>query len=168
LEFTPRHFTALSFYRFFLSNPYIIAGTKFSCSNSPVLDSHGIYLTTGFGKDGFRHRTHDTVTHAIACLTRSCGIMTKKEELRCFQEATPDSEKRPDLSFINTPGRNRKLVADPCITCQYPNGSSSVLSVAAANNEGKAASNAFSKKMRTYGEISRQNQLEFLPLIIDN
>jgi hypothetical protein len=42
-------------------------------------------LTTTCRKDGFRRRTHDPVIHAIATLTRSCGIMTKKKEFRCFR-----------------------------------------------------------------------------------
>ena len=48
--------------------------------------SHGVHLTTVCGKDGFRHRTHDSIIHSITTLTRFCGIMTKKEEFRCFQE----------------------------------------------------------------------------------
>ena len=168
LEFTPRQFIALMFYRFFLPSPCIIAGTRCSCKNSPILDAHGVHLTTACGKDGFRHRTHDTVIHAIATMTRSCGIMTKKEEFRCFQEADPNSDKRPDLSFANAPGRNRKLVTDLRITCPYPCGPTSVLSVAAANREGRAANQAFAAKMRVYEDLSRQNNLEFLPMIIES
>jgi hypothetical protein len=168
LEFTPKQFIALMFYRFFLPSPCIIAGTRCSCKNSPVLDAHGVHLTTACGKDGFRHRTHDSVVHAIATLTRTCGIMTKKEEFRCFQEAVPDSDKRPDLSFANAPGRSRKLVTDLRITCPYPNGPTSSLSVAAARREGRAADQAYAAKMRIYGNLSLQNNLEFLPMIIES
>jgi hypothetical protein len=94
--------------------------------------------------------------------------MRDYDEDYCFQEAVPDSDKRPDLSFANTPGRSRKLVTDLCITCPYPNGSTSSLSVAVAKREGRAADQAFAAKMRIYGNLSLQNNLEFLPMIIES
>ena len=127
----------------------------------------GIHLTSGCGKDGFRHRTHDIVAQVIATIARFCGIMTKREEFRCFQEAVPDSEKQPDLSFINAPGKHVKVVADLRLTCPYPTGARSSLPLAAAHREGRAAQQAYSAKLRSYDELARQNGLEFLPMIIE-
>lgn len=168
LTFTSKQFLVLLFYRFFLPSPCIIPGTRCSCAHSPILDSHGVHLTTGCGKDGFRHRTHDSIIHSIATLSRFCGIMTKKEEFRCFQEADPESGKRPDLSFANAPGKHRKLVTDLRVTCPYPSGARSVLSVTAARREGRAAQQAYAAKMRCYDELASQNNLEFLPMIIES
>jgi hypothetical protein len=71
--------------------------------------------------------------------------MTKKEELRCFEEAVLESDKRHDISFANAPGRNRKLVSDLRITCSYPNGPTSSLLVAAAKCEGREANHAYTR-----------------------
>ena len=118
-------------------SPCIIPGTRYSCPHSPVLDSHGIHLRMGCGKNGFRHRTHDSIIHAIATLSRSFDAMTKKEEFRCcfLEEADPESGKRPNLSSESFPGKHRKLVADFRVTCPYPAVSRSVLSVTAAGHE---------------------------------
>ena len=73
--------------------------------------------------------------------------MTKKEEFRCLQEADPDSGKRPDLSFA-------LILQEPEVT--------------AARREGRAAQQAYAAKMRCYDELASQNNLEFLPMIIES
>ena len=73
LTFTSKQFLVLLFYRFFLPSPCIIPGTRCSCAHSPILDFHGVHLTTGCGKDGFRHRTHDSIIHLIATLLVSAA-----------------------------------------------------------------------------------------------
>ena len=167
MQFSPAKFIVLLFYRLQLPSPAIVPGTRCSCKRSPVLDLEGTHLTTGCGKDGHRHRLHDIATHTISLCARTAGVMTLKEEHGCFREVDPNTEVRPDLSFINVPGLHRKLVADTSITCPYPTGMNQ-LSAVQARRPLRAAADRFNVKMNKYSEIAERNNLEFLPFIIES
>jgi hypothetical protein len=165
---SPAKFTCALFYRLHLDQPSIIEGSTCSCNGSPTLDLRGIHLTTACGKDGFRHRMHDMVTLVISKLTRSCGIMTIREEHGCFHEADPDSDKRPDLSLYNAPGlHGRKLVLDASITCPYPSRGAR-LSRTNALLPLRQANSVYKRKVDKYGDIAFRNRIEFLPLIAES
>jgi len=162
---TPREFECQLFYRLRLPNPFIIEGTRCSCKESPKIDVQGVHITTGCGKDGYRHRTHDNVARTIESMARICGIRTQIEEQKCFQEAFPDSMRRPDLSFTNAPKRHRKVVADLMVT--GPVGTQ-VLSTTMALKEYRAADKAYADKCRSYKEPASANNLEFVALIFES
>ena len=79
-------------------------------------------------------------------MARICGIRTQIEEQKCFQEAFPDSKRRPDLSFINVPKNHHKVVADLMVT--GPVGTQS-LSTTSALREYRAADKAYVDKCRS-------------------
>jgi hypothetical protein len=163
---TKKEFTLALFKSLFLPSPAIIEETRCSCKGTPIIDSRGDHLTTGCGKDGFRHKTHDNVKLTIAQLARSCGVMTTVEQHGCFKETNPDSNLRPDLSFRNAPNLHDKaLVGDISICCPYPSGN---LSRRAALMALRASKTMFNVKNTKYRELALSNNLEFIPLIIES
>ena len=80
-------------------------------------------------------------------MSRCCGFVVRHEEQQCFQDAFPDSQRRPDLSILNAPGRQQKVVADLMVT--GPVGRQQ-LSRAQAAQECRAANKAYSDKCRSY------------------
>ena len=158
-------FTSQFFYRLRLPSPFIVSGTKCTCAGFPMVDTQGIHLTTGCGKDGFRHKTHDNLVRTLESMSRCCGFVVRREEQQCFQDAFPDSQRRPDLSILNAPGRQQKVVADLMVT--GPVGRQQ-LSRAQAVQECRAANKAYSDKCRSYGELARANNLEFVALIFES
>jgi hypothetical protein len=98
-------------------------------------------------------------------MARICGIRTQIEEQKCFQEAFPDSKRRPDLSFINVPKNHHKVVADLMVT--GPVGTQS-LSTTSALREYHAADEANADKFRSYKDLASANNLEFIALIFES
>jgi hypothetical protein len=105
-------------------------------------------------------------------MLRYCGLKTKTEERRCFQESDPDNEKRPDISIFNLPWHAPKFLLDLQISNPVPGSSfgaephNDTLSAAQAANPGRAAKVAYQDKMRIMPTVV-QNGLGFLPIIFE-
>ena len=162
---SPKEFECQLFYRLRLPNPFIIDGARCNCKESPRIDVQGVHITTGCGKDGYRHRTHDNIARTLESMSRICGIRTQIEEQRCFQEAFPNSLRRPDLSFINAPKRHRKVVADVMVTGSV---GTQALSTNMALKEYRAADKAHTDKCRSYKDLASANNLEFVAMIFES
>ena len=107
-------------YRFRLKQaPNIIRpGITCDCTSHPILDKYGHHLTTGCGKHGYRHKTHDLIGYELLNMFKYSGIWARREELNCLQTVEdPDSQRRPDISVHGAPKHlDKKLVMDISIT----------------------------------------------------
>jgi len=87
---SPRELECQFFYRLRLPNPFITEGNRCNRKESPRIDVQGVgvHITTGCGKDRYRHKTHDNVTRTIESMARICGIRKQIEKQKFFQEAS--------------------------------------------------------------------------------
>ena len=161
---SPREFECQLFYRLRLPNPFIMQGSRCNCEESPKIDVQDVHITTGCRKDEYRNRTHDDVARKIASTAQICGIRTQTEELKCFQESFPDSNCHPDLSFINTHKKHRKVVTDLMATGPVRTQS---LSTASALGEYRTTDKAYADKCRSRKDFASANNLEFIALIFE-
>jgi len=162
---SPNEFSIMLLYRLRLEIPAIVPGSRCNGKSCGLVDRFGVHLTTGCGKGGFRHRTHDNVVLTIESLSRSCGVMTRREARRCFQTDLSSSERRPDLLLFNVPRHHQPVVADLMIT--GPVGTRA-LSLISALQEYRAANAAYAKKQNSYKDISSSNGLDFIALIFES
>ena len=97
------------------------------------------------------------------------GIRTRMEEVGCFQEAYPNSRKRPDITTSNFPTCTKsKLVLDISMAHPIPIlALNTSLSKPQALVKDRAAIKRHRDKCRKYTEIANANNLEFLPLIFE-
>jgi hypothetical protein len=162
---SPNEFSVMLLYRLRLEIPAIVPGSRCNGKSCGLVDRFGVHLTTGCGKGGFRHRTHDNVVLTIESLSRSCGVMTRREARRCFQTDLSSSERRPDLLLFNVPRHHQPVVADLMIT--GPVGTKA-LSLISALQEYRAANAAYGKKQTSYKDIASTNSLDFVALIFES
>ena len=54
-----------------------------------LLDTFGHHLATACGKDGCRIATHDSIVLVLKEMLGRAGLVTKREEIGCFQEQFP-------------------------------------------------------------------------------
>ena len=104
-----------------LPQPVFVPETKCYCKRTPKLDSYGHHLSAGCAKGGTLHKTHDTMKFVIKDICNFAGLVTRIEEVRCFQEADPECNLRPDVSLYNFPYNNtalqgRKMILDVAFT----------------------------------------------------
>jgi hypothetical protein len=152
-------------YRLMLDQPLICEGSKCSCIRRPLLDTFGHHLATACGKDGCRIATHDSIVLVLKEMLGRAGLVTKREEIGCFQEQFPESNERPDLSVLNFPNRP-KIVLDVQVTC--PVSLRTNMSRVKAIEPGRAAAVSFKAKTKKYSALCAANGLEFLPFIIES
>ena len=162
---SPNEFTVMLFYRLRLMIPAIVPGSRCTGKGCGLVDPFGVHLTTGCAKGGYRHRTHDNLVLIVESLSRSCGVLTRREARRCFQADASDSQRRPDLLLYNAPKHNRPVVVDLMITGPV---SSKALSRTSALQEFRAANSAYSKKQLSYRDIASANNFDFVPLIFES
>jgi len=81
------------------------------------------------------------------------GIMTRREEIGCFREACPESNKRPDISVFNMPGVPGKLILDVAVTSPVANQSTREISRAQALIKERIAKQRFNAKITKYQAI---------------
>jgi hypothetical protein len=162
---SPNEFTVMLFYRLRLMIPAIVPGSRCTGKGCGLVDPFGVHLTTGCAKGGYRHRTHDNLVLTVESLSRSCGVLTRREARRCFQADASDSQRRPDLLLYNAPKHNRPVVVDLMITGPV---SSKALSRTSALQEFRAANSAYSKKQLSYRDIASANNFDFVPLIFES
>ena len=172
-KFKSEEFQALLCYRLMLPQPVYVPESKCYCKRTPKLDSYGHHLSAGCAKDGTLHKTHDAIKFVIKDICNFAGLVTRIEELRCFQEADPECNLRPDLSIYNYPYNNpalqgRKLILDVAVTHPVPILSTRTLSRNEALQPCRAANLYFQKKDNKYLALSQANNLEFLPIIFEN
>jgi hypothetical protein len=94
------------------------------------------------------------------------GLVTRIEEVRCFQEADPECNLRPDVSIYNFPYNNtalqgRKMILDVAVTHPIPILSNKSLSRNEALQPNRAANLYFQKKRNQipYVEQSQQSRV---------
>jgi len=105
---------------------------------------------------------------------RYCGLSVITEALDCFKTTDPNSNKRPDLSIDNAQeldsgeDRTRRLILDFSLTGPLPGSRSGVLkNPPSAGVQDRAADKAFAKKNSDYYDLADQNNLSFLPFIME-
>jgi hypothetical protein len=113
------------------------------------------------------------VKFVIKDICNFAGLVTRIEEVRCFQEADPECNLRPDVSIYNFPYNNtalqgRKMILDVAVTHPIPILSNKSLSRNEALQPNRAANLYFQKKEIKYLTLSKANNLEFLPIIFEN
>ena len=153
-----------------LQQPMYVPGTKCYCKRSPYLDCHGHHISAGCAKDGTLHKNHDAIKFVIKDLCNYSGFVTRLEEMRCFQDAVPESNLRPDISIYNfpvQPNSRKKMILDISVTHPVPIISNRTLSRNEALQPCRAANQCFNRKEAKYREISTANNLEFLPIIFE-
>jgi hypothetical protein len=149
---------------------HIRPGLACDCAPHPTLDLFGHHLTTGCGRQGYRHRTHDFLGLEIVQMLKYCGLWSKREENNCFQTIDdPDSQRRPDISVFPQ-HFDKKLVMDICITNPIPGSkkcTASKLTLNDASKVGRAAHISFQRKNSLYNVAATENNLDFLPIIFE-
>ena len=169
-SFNSDQFQALLCYRLMLQQPMYVPGTKCYCKRSPYLDCHGHHISAGCAKDGTLHKNHDAIKYVIKDLCNYSGFVTRLEEIRCFQDAVPESNLRPDISIYNfpvQPNSRKKMIIDISVTHPVPIISNRTLSRNEALQPCRAANQCYNRKEAKYREISTANNLEFLPIIFE-
>jgi hypothetical protein len=168
-KFKSEEFQVLLCHRLFLQQPVHVPTSKCYCKAAPLLDPYGHHLSAGCAKDGTFHKTHDSLKMVVKELCNFAGFVTRVEEPRCFQEANPDCNLRPDLSVYNYPPiyPRRKMIIDVSVTHPVPITSARVLSRNEALQPCRAANLCFNRKVTKYAAVSEANNLEFLPLIFE-
>jgi hypothetical protein len=168
--FSPEEFRAALRYRLYLSNPLYIQGSKCNCKKKTSLDHRGHHLATGCGCDGTRHNTHDSTVTVMKDLLSFAGIKSIKEEKRCFQDVEIGYRKRPDLSVLNLPGTNKKVLLDISITSPIQNINNQLHGISRnqALNRGRLSQVRYNDKCRKYKAICERSNLEFVPIIFES
>ena len=97
----------------------------------------------------------------MACLTNH----TRMEELVCFQEVDPNTQRRPDISILPGTLSRQKIILDISIT--------NPIQAANANNTtpretGKQAQVVYMAKMNKYSAIATANDLDFKPIVYES
>ena len=162
---SPNEFTVMLFYRLRLPLPAIVPGSRCTGKGCGLVDLYGIHLSTGCGKGGYRHRTHDNLVLSVESMTRSCGIPPRREARRCFQADASESQRRPDLLLYNAPKHDKPVVVDLMITGPV---SSKALSRSAALQQFRAAESAYQRKQASYREIAPGNNFDFEAIIFES
>jgi len=102
--------------------------------------------------------------YEITSCCRSVGLLSKCEETKLFL----DDGKRPDITIHNAPGHLRKVILDLTITCPFPTGRKSKLSIANALIPFRAGKLAATKKRTKYNRIAEENNLTFFPIVLES
>jgi hypothetical protein len=166
-------FSVALHYRLFLKQPIVIAGLKCSCSNAFV-DSFGQHITTGCKTGGFRIRNHDTLKLEINNLLNYAGLRTIKEEKDCFKRTNPESGLRADISILNPPNQDKKMLLDIMVTNPIPGSQSGFqnlnnnLTLEQAKQKQRQGLVAFNIKNNKYLQIYADNGLGFLPIVFES
>jgi hypothetical protein len=116
------------------------------------------------------HKNYDAIKYVIKNLCNYSGFVTRIEEIRCFQEAVPNSNLRPDISIYNypvQPNSRKKLILDVSVTHPTLITSNRTLSRNEALQPCRAANLCYARKQTKYMDISIANNLEFLPIIFE-
>ena len=163
-------FQVLLCYRIMLPQPTYVPNTKCYFKRSPYLDCYGHHISAGCANDGTLHKNHDAIKYVIKDLSNYSGFITRIEDIRCFQEAVPNSNLRPDISIYNfpiQPNTRNKLILDVSVTHHIPIISNRTLSRNEALQPCRAANRCYTRKQTKYMDISIANNLEFLPIIFE-
>ena len=103
------------------------------------------------------------------------GIRNRVVLKRCFQQAHPNSNRRPDISILPGPFTNTKIVTDIQVTCPISGAGEGLQrpearapSVNVALQIGRMAAKAAQHKTGQYEEICRANGLGFKPIIFES
>lgn len=184
-KFNNSEYATMLRYRLLMPQRNIPEGLACTCKYRTKVDMYGHHLVTGCGCDGYRHRTHDTLVNEMCAISTYCGLWAKREELHVFKTASPNSNKRPDVSLINPfPGddflqqgmhNNNKLVLDVQMTSPIPGSQSGVfanMTTDASRQADRAAIAAYKDKNRTYKTLANNSsgisfyRLFFNPLVV--
>ena len=178
-RFTPREFQTII--RFRLLMPQLRGGISCTCKSIGKnsfnrVDETGHHFVSGCCKTGMRNELHNMMERELAYNFRYCGLSVITEELDCFKIADPNCNKRPDLSIDNAQeldsgeDRTRRLILDFSLTGPLPGNQSGILidpPLLSADVEDRAANKAFDKKNSMYYDRADQNNLSFLPFIME-
>jgi hypothetical protein len=105
---------------------HYIPGPKCTCSAKPILDPLGLHVTSGCGKDGYRHQIHHIISLELVSLLRYSSFHTVREERNLFRTGSVDANERPDITIKNSDslpddikgianqGVNRYYIPCPC------------------------------------------------------
>ena len=170
LKFSSQQFQISLCYRLYLTLPCYVLSTRCYCNNRPLLDSRGHHIANGCQKNGALLNTHDSTKFMLEKLCNFAGLYTRVEETGVFQEAMPNSNRRPDLSIYNHPSPNyypHKLIVDVSFAHPIPITAKRQLTRNQALIPARAANAAFNRKINSYSVISEQAGLKFKPLIFE-
>jgi hypothetical protein len=70
---------------------HYIPGPKCTCSAKPILDPLGLHVTSGCGKDGYRHQIHHIISLELVSLLRYSSFHTVREERNLFRTGRVDA-----------------------------------------------------------------------------
>ncbi len=148
-----------------LKQPIIPPGLKCSCKK--IVDQFGHHFSTLCGKWGFRHRTHNAVTHTVDIFVKRVGFTTIREDNKIFEGFSYHS--RPDLTVLNPPlYKKGKVVIDSVVT--NPTNGSTNLTKEEALTTGRAGKVAEKGKFSKYTKhhCIPSNELDLLPLAFES
>lgn len=178
-RFTSREFQTVVRFRLLLPIPQLERGISCTCKTRGEnsfnrIDETGHHFISGCSKTGLRNELHNVMERELAYNFRYCGLSVITEELDCFKTTDSNSNKRPDLSIDNAQevdsgeDRTRRLILDFSLTGPLPGSRGGVLKdPPSAGVQDIAADKAFAKKNTTYYDIADQNNLSFLPFIME-
>jgi hypothetical protein len=127
-RFTNKEYQVSIRFRLFLPIPQLVRGISCNCKARAVkntfnrIDETGHHFVSGCAKTNSRNELHNIMERELASNFRYCGLSVITEELDCFKNTDPNSNKRPDLSIDNTreldsgEDRNRRLILDFSLT----------------------------------------------------
>ena len=137
-----------------------------NCGQHGALDIKGQHLLNCIKDDG-RHTTHNTLVGAFAQMCNHAGIANKVEPHRVFVYQQEPTEKRPDIKIA--PGQFGPSGCLLDITVTSPSsGRTAGQSRTLCITPGWALKRAEDKKIAKYTELSRQNNLNFVPIAIES
>jgi hypothetical protein len=167
-KFSDKQFQVSLCYRLFLQLPCYVPTSRCYCKKAPALDPRGHHIANGCQKMGALLNTHDSTKLALKTLCNFAGLYSRVEENGVFQEAVPNSKRRPDLSIFNHPKYYpNKIIVDVAFAHPIPIDGKKVLTRNEALVPSRAANAAFNRKNNSYSVISEEAGLKFLPLIFE-
>ena len=159
LRLTPLEFRTILNIRL-RANITDIPNLKCSCCKHTDIDNKGDHLSK-CQKGPEIYATHDAVKFEIAAFCRSNGLFARVEPTNLFTIHDPNDNRRPDIEVLGLP---KKLLLDTTIVSPL----ASDLNLAQAMIQGRAATNAVSRKNNYYRDACTAAGYGFIPLAMEN
>jgi len=166
---TDSEFQTACLFRLGCKFPFIPDTLRCTCgskkNSSPLVGQYGEHLhSCNLGNE--RHNKHNSLVQIFSHLCNYAGIKTITEPTGCFSNS--NSNQRPDLRLLQ-PGFSKDCRHDTVVdvTVTHPATTAKITHNNTDKNIGRAAYLSEMSKRREYAEMSKQNNLHFVPLAFE-
>ncbi len=146
--------------------PFISTTLRCDCSKQCLAGTKGEHLMCCAAGGEWTSR-HNRLVRVTMALSASAGIKVVAEPVNCFPN--DDTQMRPDVRLFQpnfSSNCRHDFITDVSVT--HPGGKTNIEKHSSDTVKGASALQREKSKMRDYGELAKNNDLHFVPLVVES